>query len=294
MDMNWRDYQSRQRCLHLGHRLLSYVDLGVGEPVVLLHGAPTWGYVWHSIVAPLAAGRRVLVPDLPGYGWSDRSDRFDRTLPRQTQAILELLDCLELDRVTLVGHDLGGAVALRLAALVPDRIRGLVLIASACYDAARLPALDDLTHADRPREFPPAACERRLRSVFRRGTATRISAPVLQGLLAPWRTDVGRVSLARDVAAIEPGGTLELTPWLPRLAVRTLVVWGERDPLRSIALGERLAFDMPRARLIRIPNARHFVMLDRPEALLAQLLEFINTEDASRAPDRRIPLTARH
>src|SRR5882672_2348862 len=109
--MNWRDFQRRQKLAELGDSFLSYTDEGSGPAVILLHGMPGWGYVW-SRVLPLLTGRfRVLIPDLGGFGYSDKSDCFDRSLTKQTELIEQWMDAIGVARAALVGHDIGGGVA---------------------------------------------------------------------------------------------------------------------------------------------------------------------------------------
>src|SRR5690606_33172008 len=125
--MDWRKYQKAQRLAAIGNRFISYIDQGRGLPVVLLHGIPTWGYVWHRQIPTLARFRRVLAPDLIGFGFSDRRDQFDRSIARQAEMIDQWMDILGIERAAIVAHDIGGGVALRLATLFPRRVAQLCL-----------------------------------------------------------------------------------------------------------------------------------------------------------------------
>ncbi len=120
------DFRRRQRTVELTGLgplplRIAYTDVGRGQPVVLLHGIPTWSFLYHEVIGLLEPRCRVLAPDLLGHGWSDRRDRFDRSLRAQAEAILAWLDALEIDRATFVGHDTGGGVALILAIEHPER-----------------------------------------------------------------------------------------------------------------------------------------------------------------------------
>ena len=84
--MSWRDFERAQRVVELDDRFIAYVDEGRGDPVVLVHGIPTWGFVWQRVLPELARARRVIVPDLLGYGFSDKADRFDRSIARLARA----------------------------------------------------------------------------------------------------------------------------------------------------------------------------------------------------------------
>ncbi|MDP9385163.1 MAG: alpha/beta fold hydrolase [Actinomycetota bacterium] len=134
------DFRRRQRTVELTGLgplplRIAYTDVGRGQPVVLLHGIPTWSFLYHEVIGLLEPRCRVLAPDLLGHGWSDRRDRFDRSLRAQAEAILAWLDALEIDRATFVGHDTGGGVALILAIEHPERVRRLVLTNVVAYDS---------------------------------------------------------------------------------------------------------------------------------------------------------------
>ena len=133
--MNWREYQARQRVVELGHRFISYVDEGRGAPLVLVHGIPTWGFLWSGVLTALAMTHRVLIPDLLGYGYSDRREGFDRSISRQAEALDAWMDRLGVVDAAVVGHDIGGGVAQHLAIRFPQRVSRLCLMNSICYDS---------------------------------------------------------------------------------------------------------------------------------------------------------------
>lgn len=120
----WEEFKSSQKEIELPARTaahipvtIRYIDTGQGfkGTVLLMHGIPTWGYLYHAVIPLLAqAGYRVIAPDFLEHGWSDRRDRFDRSFQDQARMIIALLGSLQLDAVDVVGHDTGGAVALIL------------------------------------------------------------------------------------------------------------------------------------------------------------------------------------
>lgn len=108
---------------------LAHVDEGEGPPVVMLHGEPTWGYLWRKIMVPLLnEGHRCVVPDLPGFGRSDKpTDEAWYSYDGHTAAVVSLFEDLDLRDVTLVVHDWGGPIGLRLATTeVPGRVARIV------------------------------------------------------------------------------------------------------------------------------------------------------------------------
>src|SRR4051794_31198572 len=115
---------------------LAYRDRGEGDPVVFVHGTPSYSYEWrHVVPAVEAAGSRVITYDLPGYGDSEpRLDRYTRVVA-QTVLRVGLVDALGVGPAGLVTHDIGGAIGQRMAVLLPDRVSRLMLIDSVSYDS---------------------------------------------------------------------------------------------------------------------------------------------------------------
>jgi len=280
--MNWREFQAMQKIARAGGRFISYIDEGAGEPVVLLHGMAAWGYVWHRQIGPLSRTNRVLVPDLPGYGFSDKSDAFDRSLAAQAEFIAQWMDGLGIPSATLVGNGTGGGIALRMAVLMPDRVARLCLMNCACYDNFPGEDIVEISAPEVYRRVDAAGLIEVMEGILKLEVAAH-DLHVLEALLAPYTTEVGKLSLIRDASALNTNHTTELTPRLPRLNVPALVIWGADDRAASVAYGRRLARDIPGAQLQVVPHAGHFVMLDKPGETLGYLAVFLNTPPAAMA-----------
>lgn len=272
--MNWRELQAKQRVAEVGDRFISYLDEGEGDPIILLHGIPTWGYLWHKLTPVLAKQWRVLVPDLPGFGYSDKSDRFDRSIARQAEWVDQWMEQLGIEQARIVAHDIGGGVALRLATLFPKRVSGLCVMNTVCYDSWPIEAMLQLGHPAARRKISASKTITMLKLALKQGFASSSEDGLLEGLLAPYTTEVGKRSLVRNAASLNTNLTTEITHLLGRIQVPTLILWGEDDVFQLLKYGERLAQDIPNARLVRIKDARHFVMFDRPEEVERQVLEF--------------------
>jgi pimeloyl-ACP methyl ester carboxylesterase len=277
--MNWRDYQAKQKVVELGQRFISYVDEGRGEPMVLLHGIPTWGFLWSGLLPGLAMTHRVLIPDMLGYGYSDRRDGFERSIARQAEALDAWMDRLGVGDAVVVGHDIGGGVAQHLALRFPQRVSRLCLMNSICFDSWPIELMVQLGHPGVARRFSAQAVQRSLRSALKRaGFATAPPRGVLEGLLEPYATEVGKTSLVRDAAALDTNQTQELVPRLAYVGVPTRVIWGVDDTFQPVKWGERLAWEIPGAKLVRVEHARHFVMWDQPHAVMTALYDFLGLE----------------
>lgn len=270
--MNWREFQARQRVVEIGDRFVSYIDQGSGDPIVLVHGIPTWGYLWQGSIPVLAQTHRVLVPDLLGFGYSDKSDRFDRSIGRQADMIERWLDKLGVEQASFVAHDIGGGVALRLAVFSPARVARLCLLNTVCYDSWPIEAMLQFGHPEAYHKLSASISVTLLKKALKQGFASTPTAEFLDGLLAPYSTEVGKLSLIRNAAALNTNLTTEITGLLPKVQIPTRIIWGEDDPFQLVKYGERLAWDIPGAELVRIKDARHFVMIDRPDDVAGYLI----------------------
>ena len=279
--MNHIDFAARQRRLMLkpraaGSMEIAYTDLGSGPPLILMHGIPTWSFLFHGVIDQLAATNRVIAPDFIGHGQSDQRDVFDRSLRAQRDMILALMDRLGVERATLVGHDTGGGVALIMAVENPDRVDRLVLSNVVAYDSW---PIDDMISVGHPGWARKGNEEIRAFLVqgFAEGLSRkdRLTPEFLEGVVAPFVTDAGNISLIRNASGLNTSHTTMLTPRLGSIRAETLLVWGVDDPWQSIRDGERLSADIPGARLVRIENASHWITQDAPREWLAAVVPFV-------------------
>ena len=273
--MNWRDFQAKQKAAEVGERFVSYIDEGAGEPVVLIHGIPTWGYLWHQLIPVLAGQNRVIAPDLIGFGYSDKRDDFDRAIDKQAELIDAWMKEIGVETANIVAHDIGGGVALRLAALFPERVKKLCLMNTVSYDSWAIEAMIQLGHPSAFKLASAATTVATLRQMLKQGFSETPADEILDGIFAPYSTEVGKLSLIRNAAALNTNLTTEITRLLPRIEAETLILWGVDDKFQLLKYGERLADDIPNARLIKIENARHFVMIDQPEEVAAHVSRFL-------------------
>lgn len=263
---------------HLPLRL-RYLDAGEDRrgTVLLLHGIPTWGFLWAPLVPGLvAAGYRVLVPDLLGHGWSDRRDCFDRSFQDQARMVLALLGQLGLPAVHLVGHDTGGAVSLILAIEHPAVVRTLVLSNIVCYDRFDDDMLD-FGHPLRWKGRPVADLVEALEQSLAAGLSRpeRLTPAFRAGIIAPWASEEGKLSLLRNAAALNANQTMALVDRHGSIRAPTLLLWGLEDPWQKAEDGRRLAGEIPGAVFQGIGRASHWVQQDAPEEYLAALLAFL-------------------
>lgn len=274
--MNFEEYRRLQKDTDIDGLKVSYVVVGEGMPLLLIHGIPVWGYLWKDCIEPLSQHFKVIVPDLVGYGYSDQRDSFDRSIKVQSQMLSKLLDSLNIQDVLVVGHDIGGAVAQRFVVDHAARVPKWVLMDSVLYDS--WPA-DPMVRLGNPKqhyttkgdELARKFIERLPDGIYHKEVAT---PEMLEGWMAPYMTDEGKLSLIRNAAALNTNHTMELLGDLKALTQPVLVLWGEKDQFQPLAGAQRFAEEYPQSKLVIIPDSDHFLPLEKPEQVSEILIGF--------------------
>ncbi len=285
--------------VHVGDTRVAYHDKGAGPPLLLLHGCPFSSFVWRKVIPPLAAGHRCLAPDLLGLGDTETPSGADWSLPAQEAIVLGLLDTLGLDRVSVVGHDHGGAVAQMLAARHPERIDRLVLCNVEAYD--NWPSADErpivaLTQLPLVGGVVMRALGTRtaLRLTLGIGHAVNNTAvlddELVDGYLRANLSDAHRrAKTARFIAGqLDPDNnrwTAKIIDDLRRFDRPILLLWGADDPHFGPAWAERLRHDLPGpVTLELLPDTGHLLMEERPDEVAEHITRFLATPAPALSP----------
>ena len=261
--------------IQLSQGVVRYREQGTGTPIVLIHGLLVNGNVWDRLVPLLASQGRCIVPDLPlGSHSLPMNEEADLSAPGIARLIAEFMDALELEDVTLVGNDTGGALCQLVAADHRERLGRLVLTTCDAFENFPPPAVRPLLTALKlPGALAATSVLGRVRAV--RGAAFKampltmhpIPDEQVKSWVAPLADKRIRADLAKVVRGIDPAVTVAAAERLRDFDRPALIAWGAEDRFFPFSDAERLAATLPNARLERIPNARAFVQLDAPERL---------------------------
>jgi pimeloyl-ACP methyl ester carboxylesterase len=257
---------------------LRVVEVGSGAPVLLLHGLFMDNKSWDGVLGILRSDFRVIAPDLPGFGDSEKppASRYPYGIEAFAEAVCDLYGGLGMGRAAVVGHGLGGAVALTLSARHPELVSHLVLVDALCY----------ATELDLPRRialtpFVGSFVFKQLwgRSTFRamyRDTLVSTHAKVdnarIDGYYETFNTPAARGSaLATLRATVDTRSVVADTA---RVNARTLVVWGRTDKLYPAALGQRLARQI-RGAGFKLLDTGHAPQEEAPVELAHTIRDFL-------------------
>lgn len=267
------------RFLEMRGTHIHYVDEGSGETLLLLHGNPSWSFLYHKIISALRHEFRCVAPDLPGYGLSGVPPGFTFTPAEHSQMLEAFVDRLELRDLTIMVQDWGGPIGLGLAGRRPALVQRLIIgntFAWPLDGEARIRFFSAVMGGPLGRSltrlfnFVP-------RFFFWRGLARRPSPEVLQMYLAPWRDPARRIA-----AVIAPRQLIAASPYLAEVEASlrqlsdrpALIVWGTKD----FAFGEkdRVRFErmFPHHETVLLNEASHFLQEDAGEVIAEAFRNF--------------------
>ncbi len=272
-----------------GHAL-SYLDSGTGPAVLFIHGILGSQRQWQRLIDRLDDTDRVIVPDLFGHGESDKP-LGDYSLGAHAGTLRDLLDHLGVERVTLVGHSLGGGIAMEFFYLFPERVDRLVLVSSGGLGREVSPILRSATLPGAEQVLGMLASGWVL---TRAETVGRAAAKVgwkpgsdiqaiWHGFSALGDRSSRKAFLKTTRAVIDVGGqSINAHDYLPdSLPVPTLIIWGSKDRMIPAHHAITAQKSIPNCRIELFDRAGHFPHLDDPDRFADLLADFIATTDPS-------------
>ena len=273
-DVDWRDADAPGRVADVDGVGLHYLESGRGrDAVVLVHGFGGHTYSFRYLVPDLARDHRVVAVDLKGFGYSERPRKSDYSLSAQARLVARLMDMLGIQRASVVGHSMGGEVAMRIAAGWPERVEKLVLAAS--VSGERIPTLPVT-----PLIKPLLSLFARLfgRWLFRRMFYDPRNATneVLGAYRAPARIRGSRDATYQVVRDFRRDKAVPFE----RIAAPVLILWAARERIVPRWGLRRLRKHFPRADVITIERAGHLLLEEQPENCNDAIRHFLTGKQA--------------
>ena len=255
------------RLLDVGGHRVHVVEEGTGSPLLLVHGfgASTFDFE-EFVLARLAQSHRVVAVDLYGFGWSERNDGFAYGWMLWSDQLLGVLDALGIERASLVGHSMGGAVAAVFAARYPARVDRLVL-ADALYpqEESEIPWSSRSSALRSPASWPSGS--RGISSAPVSSVAYRARTRELAGIPGTRR---GWLRYVR-----ERGKRADLGAAYGKITAPTLVLHGTADESVSFATMQRAVPAIHGARIVPLPGGHHFLLRDAPDVVVREVDAFL-------------------
>lgn len=275
--------------------LMHYVDEGRGDPVLLLHGNPSWSFIYRDFIRELSPTHRVVAPDHIGFGLSEKpTNEASYSIDRHIQNLESLVTKLDLRNITLVMQDWGGPIGLGMAARHPERIKSLVILntfgfyppaANLDPDNLVLPAPLRLMRSKVVGDF----------LVRQLGFFERVAMPMAVASGKRWKavrhaytgvferhTDrAGVMAFPRLIPTTTRHPTARLMieetgPFLDRFQGPVLGFWGMKDPFFPVDVLHSWRDRLPQARFTELTSAKHYIQEDAPNAIISAMTKFLS------------------
>ncbi|MBT5019426.1 MAG: alpha/beta fold hydrolase [Planctomicrobium sp.] len=280
------EYPFEPKSLQIDGHQYSYVDEGSGTPILFVHGNPSWSFAWRKFIKHFSANNRCIAVDHLGMGLSDKPQDYAYSIEQHISNLCQLVEELDLQNVTLVGHDWGGCIGMGAAGRLPDRFKRFVMMNTAAFRSLEIP-------------FRIAVCRIpvlgaigvRGFNLFAGAAITQavekpLTPVIKQGYLSPYNTWQNRIAVHRFVQEI-PLKTSHPT-YKTLFGVEDnlaqfkdhpfLLPWGEKDWCFTTKFLDEWEQRFPNAETFRIPKAGHYVFEDAHEIIIPRMEEFLMTD----------------
>ncbi|MFD2244894.1 alpha/beta fold hydrolase [Pontibacter ruber] len=264
----WLDrilYPFAHHTLQLEAGQMHYIDEGQGDPIVFVHGTPTWSFLWRQQIKPLSRSYRCIAPDHLGFGLSNKPVNYSYTPEAHALNLERLIEHLQLKNITLVVHDFGGPIGLSYALRHPDNVKNIIILNTWMW------SLEDEKKIQKASDFMSGGLGRFLytqlafspRILLPKGYHERkhLTKDVHRHYLKPLATASDRQASWHFAVALKNSN-----PWFNQLweqreklrSINKLILWGEKDALLPVHLLEKWSQTFPEAKVIRL-KAGHFL-----------------------------------
>ena len=275
-------YPFRSHFLNLGENNLHYVDEGEGQPILMLHGNPTWSFYYRNLVQTFSPKFRTIVPDHMGCGMSDKPQNYDYSLETHILNAYKLIKFLDLKKIILVVHDWGGAIGFGLVTRYPELFDRIVILNTAAYPSEHIPRRINLLRQGKFGEWLTRKLNLFAWPATFMTTEKTLPKAIKEGYLLPYDSWDNRIAVARFVQDIpmekdhKTFKTLsEIEKNLPDLKHTKLILWGGKDFCFNHHFFERWIEIYPDAPAHWFAKAGHYILEDIPEEVSLKIWDFV-------------------
>ncbi len=275
-------YPFRSHFLQLGSNNYHYIDEGQGQPMLMLHGNPTWSFYYRNLVQTFSPKFRTIVPDHMGCGLSDKPQDYEYTLEQHIQNAYKLIRFLDLKKIILVVHDWGGAIGFGLVTRYPELFDKIVILNTAAFPDVQIPRRINLLRQGKFGEFLSRQFNLFAWPATFMTTKKKLPKKIKEGYLLPYNSWNNRIAVARFVQDIPMERdhptfkTLtEIESKLKSLSQPKLILWGGLDFCFDRHFFERFLAIFPDADAHWYADAGHYVLEDALEDVSSRIWDFI-------------------
>lgn len=275
-------YPFRSQFLQVESHGIHYVDEGKGQPILMLHGNPTWSFYYRNLIQMFSPNFRTIVPDHMGCGLSDKPQDYEYTLENHIQNAYKLIRFLDLKKIILIVHDWGGAIGLGLVTRYPELFDKIIILNTAAFPSENIPKRINLLRQGKMGEFLTRKFNLFAWPATFMTTQKPLPRAIKQGYLLPYNNWENRIAVARFVQDIpmekehKSYKTLrEIEARLRTLPHKKLILWGGKDFCFDRSFFEKWLEIYPDADAHWYANAGHYILEDALEDVGLKIWDFI-------------------
>lgn len=275
-------YPFRSQFLQIENHGLHYVDEGKGQPILMLHGNPTWSFYYRNLIQMFSPKFRTIVPDHMGCGLSDKPQDYEYTLENHIQNAYKLIRFLDLKKIILIVHDWGGAIGLGLVTRYPELFDKIIILNTAAFPSENIPKRINLLRQGKLGEFLTRKFNLFAWPATFMTTEKPLPRAIKEGYLLPYNNWDNRIAVARFVQDIpmekehKSYKTLrEIEAKLRTLPHKKLILWGGKDFCFDRSFFEKWLEIYPDADAHWYADAGHYILEDALEDVGIKIWNFI-------------------
>lgn len=277
------EYPFESRWIEIDGRVMHYIDEGQGAVLLMIHGNPTWSFAWRNLVKQLSGQYRVIAIDHLGCGFSQKPQQDVYSLDQHIHRLQELVECLDLQQVTLFAHDWGGAIGMGVAGRMPKRFKAFVLMNTGAFRSQRIPFRISLCRIPLLGTIGMQGLNLFSVAAVKMAVERKLPRAVATGFVAPYDSWAHRLAVKEFVHDIPLSSAhrsystlVEVEKGLAQFAdFPMLLPWGMKDWCFSPEFFNEFCQRFPRAKQHPIVDAGHYIFEDATEELVAESKTFL-------------------
>lgn len=279
------EYPFDSQWIEVDGQVMHYLDEGQGPVLLMVHGNPTWSFAWRNLVKQLSESYRVIAVDHLGCGLSQKPQQDVYTLAQHIGRLEQLVECLDLQQVTLFAHDWGGAIGMGTAGRMPERFRAFVLMNTGAFRSQSIPFRISLCRIPVLGTLGMQGLNLFSIAAVRMAVENKLPKAVATGLVAPYDSWAHRRAVkefVHDIPLVPAHRSystlVQVEEGLEQFKDHPMLLpWGMKDWCFSPEFFDEFCQRFPNAKKHPIPNAGHYIFEDATRELIDQSKAFLKT-----------------
>ncbi len=276
------EYPFKSNFLDINGNRMHYIDEGEGEPILMIHGNPTWSFYYRNIIKEFSKTNRCIAPDHIGCGLSSRPEGYEYTLQNRVDDLCSFVQKMDLQNINLVVHDWGGAIGFGMAVKYPDLIKSVTILNTAVFTSTYIHPAINICRTKPFGKLLTRGLNLFAISATKMAVCKKMEKHIKKGYLYPYQRYSDRLAIERFVFDIPMNprhvsyGTLaKIEKDLKKVSCEKLILWADKDFCFNEYFLKRWKIIYKDARVKVFEDAGHYILEDALHGVIKEMREFI-------------------